>query len=430
MTKNYIFSKHDTVELAKKYGTPLYVISEDIIRDNALSILNAFQKQEVDFEINFAGKSFLNISMCKIIEDLGLSLDVVSGGELYTAYKAGFPMNRICLHGSNKSVDELNMAIEYKVGKIVVDSEYELKLLNKLCKEKNHQINASIRVSPGIEAHTHEYIQTGRVDSKFGIPLKLVKSLFENNKDIDYVNIIGLHCHIGSQIFDEKPFLISSTIMLDLMKELKESGYIIKELNLGGGFGIPYLKDDAVFDIDVYSKKLIKAIKKKCKQNGLDVPKLVVEPGRFIIGTAGITLYEIGTIKEIPHIRKYISIDGGMTDNPRPALYNALYHAVVANKVDYNEEDEELVTISGRCCETDTLITDILLPKVEAGDILAVLNTGAYNYSMASNYNRLPKPAVVLLKGNQDEIIVQRETYEDVISKDKVPSWLSEAELR
>ncbi|MPW25196.1 diaminopimelate decarboxylase [Alkalibaculum sp. M08DMB] len=423
MTKNYIFSNHDTVKLAKKYGTPLYAISEDIIRDNANGIIEAFDKQNIDYEINYAGKAFLNMTMCKIINDLGLSLDVVSGGELFTAYEAGFPMNKVCLHGSNKSISEMKMAIEYNVGKIVVDSEYELKLLNDLCKKAKTKKNVFLRVSPGIEAHTHEYVQTGRVDSKFGIPLKLVKSLFEDNKDLEFVNIIGLHCHIGSQIYDERPFLITSAIMLDLMKELKANGHIINELNLGGGFGIPYLKDDSIFEIEIYLDKLLEAVRNKCKENGLDIPKLIVEPGRYIIGTAGITLYEVGTIKEIPHTRKYVSVDGGMADNPRPALYNALHHAIVANKVNFSEEDEELVTISGKCCETDTLISDILLPNPVAGDILAVLNTGAYNYSMASNYNRLPKPAVVLLKGDKDEVIVERETYEDIVSKDRVPSW-------
>ncbi|MFZ7134005.1 MAG: diaminopimelate decarboxylase [Eubacteriales bacterium] len=421
---NFIFSNHDTVKLAQKYGTPLYVISENIIRENALNIIQAFDKQQVDYKINYAGKAFLNIAMCKIVEDLGLFLDVVSGGELYTAYKSGFPMERVCMHGSNKSEYELKMAIDYNVGSIVVDSEYELKLLNSLCQKKNKVMDILIRISPGIEAHTHEYVQTGRVDSKFGIPLRSVHQMFKNNENHDFVNIMGLHCHIGSQIFDERPFLISTDIMLELIKDLRKMGIEIQELNLGGGFGIPYLKDDALFDIDIYIEKLVKVMKNRCKEFNISMPRIIVEPGRYIIGTAGITLYEIGTIKEIPHTRKYISVDGGMTDNPRPALYNALYHAVIANKMNYNEDEEELVTISGRCCETDTLIMDILLPQCEVGDILAVLHTGAYNYAMASNYNRLPKPAVVLLNEDKDELMVERETYEDMIAKDKLPSWL------
>lgn len=421
---NFIFSNHDTVQLAKKYGTPLYVISEDIIRENAAKLINAFDKQGIEYKINYAGKAFLNISMCKIIESLGLSLDVVSGGELYTAIKANFPMERVCMHGSNKSPGELEMAVAQNVGSIVVDSEYELNLLNQLCRKLNKKMDVLVRISPGIEAHTHEYVQTGRVDSKFGIPLKSAHEVLKDSKSYEFINIIGLHCHIGSQIFDQKPFLIAMGIMFELIRDLKNQGINIFELNLGGGFGIPYLKDESEFDIEDYINELVVEMKKICNKYRLSLPKVVVEPGRYIIGTAGITLYEIGTIKEIPHIRKYVSVDGGMADNPRPALYNSLHHAIVANKIDFTEDTEELVTISGKCCETDTLITDILLPKCEPGDILAVYHTGAYNYSMASNYNRLPKPAVVLLNGAKDEIMVERETYDDIISKDRIPSWM------
>jgi len=420
---NFIFSNHDTVELARKYGTPLYVLSEDIITSNAEIMKNAFEKCNIDYEINYAGKAFLTVAMCKIIENAGLSLDVVSGGELYTAIKAGFPMERVCFHGSNKSIAEIEMAFDYKVGKVVADSEYELEVLDRIAEEKKYTPKVMVRVSPGIEAHTHEYVQTGRIDSKFGVPLKLMGKVLSDVCKFSNLNIIGLHCHIGSQIFDEKPFLIAAETMLKLMKDLEENGFEMKQLNLGGGFGIPYLKDDSVFDIDEYVQKLVEFAKDKCRELGLEFPKLLVEPGRFIVGTAGVTLYEIGTVKEIPHTRKYVSVDGGMADNPRPGLYDALYHAVVANKMTFSDEDEELVTVSGRCCETDTLITDVLLPKCEAGDILAVLNTGAYNYSMSSNYNRLPKPAVVLLKGDKDQVIVERETYEDIVSKDRLPNW-------
>ncbi|SHE56378.1 diaminopimelate decarboxylase [Alkalibacter saccharofermentans] len=420
---NFIFSNHDTVELAKKYGTPLYVLSEDIIEENAETMKTAFEKCNIDYEINYAGKAFLTIAMCKIVENAGLSLDVVSGGELYTAIKAGFPMEKVCFHGSNKSIAEIEMAFDNKVGKIVADSEYELEILDRIAAKKNHKPKVMVRVSPGIEAHTHEYVQTGRIDSKFGVPLKLVDKVLSDSKKFIYLNIIGLHCHIGSQIYDEKPFLLAAETMLKLMKKIEGYGFEMKELNLGGGFGIPYLKDDSVFDVDTYVQRLVYFTKNKCDEIGLKFPKLLVEPGRFIVGTAGITLYEVGIVKEIPHTRKYISVDGGMADNPRPALYDALYHAVVANKMVFSDDEEELVTISGRCCETDTLITDVLLPKCEPGDILAVLNTGAYNYSMASNYNRLPKPAVVLLKDDKDQIIVERETYEDIILKDRLPDW-------
>lgn len=420
---NFIFSNHDTVTLAKKYGTPLYVISEDVVEENARAIQKAFENSGAVFEINYAGKAFLNMAMCKVIHRLGLSLDVVSGGELYTALMAGFSREKICFHGSNKSLGEMRMVFEERVGKIVADSEYELHLLNDLAKEYEHKPAVLVRVSPGIEAHTHEYVQTGRIDSKFGIPLRTMESVMGKLGKYENLDIVGLHCHIGSQIFDERPFLIASETMLKLMKQMENQGYPLTQLNLGGGFGIPYLKDEGVFQIQTYIGDLVEFIRLKCEELTLKMPKLMVEPGRFIIGPAGITLYEIGTVKEVPHTRKYVSVDGGMTDNPRPALYGALYHAVIANRMDFAEEEEELVTISGRCCETDTLITDVVLPGCRAGDILAVLNTGAYNYSMASNYNRIPKPAVILLKGDKDQVIVERETYEDLIRKDRLPEW-------
>lgn len=420
---NFIFSNHDTVELAKKYGTPLYVISEDIIEDNARTIQKAFENSGAAYEINYAGKAFLNTAMCKVVHRLGLSLDVVSGGELFTAIQSGFSREKICFHGSNKSIAEMRMVFEENVGKIVADSEYELHLLNELAAEYGHKPAVLVRVSPGIEAHTHEYVQTGRIDSKFGIPLRTMESVMGENGKFSNLSIVGLHCHIGSQIFDERPFLIAAETMLKLMKQLEEHGYELSQLNLGGGFGIPYLKDEGAFQIQTYIGDLVEFIRLKSQELNLSMPKLMVEPGRFIIGPAGITLYEIGTVKEVPHTRKYVSVDGGMTDNPRPALYGALYHAVIANRMEFSEEEEELVTISGRCCETDTLITDVVLPGCQAGDFLAVLNTGAYNYSMASNYNRIPKPAVVLLKGSKDQIIVERETYEDLIRKDRLPDW-------
>lgn len=422
MTTNYLFSNHDTVALAEKYGTPLYVMSEDIIRENLNKIINAFTKQNATYDINYAGKAFLNVAMCNIIKDIGVSLDVVSGGELYTAHMANFPMERVCLHGNNKTVEEIKMAIDYNIGKVIVDSKYELELLNAICQEHNHVMRVSIRVSPGVEAHTHEFIQTGKIDSKFGIPLKQVRELFDFSKNLKNINIIGLHCHIGSQIIDEEPFLVTAGVMLHLMKELKEDGFTLSELNLGGGFAIPQMRHDEIFNVDQYIEKLMSTVRKICSDIQIDVPKIVVEPGRYTVGTAGITLYKIGTVKEIPEIRKYVSVDGGMTDNPRPALYGAVYDAIVANKTLVSEE-QEIVTISGRCCESDTLIKDIQLAKVEPGDILAVLNTGAYNYAMSSNYNRIPRPAVVLLKGDQDEIIVRRETYEDIAAKDMLPSW-------
>lgn len=420
--KNFIFSGHDTVELAKKFGTPLYVMSEDIIENTIKGIKDAFEKYDLKYDINFAGKAFTNIAMCRLLKKLDVSLDAVSGGELYTALKAGFDPKRICMHGSNKSIEEMSEAIDAGVGTITVDSFYEIDTLGKIAKEKKKETKVHIRLSPGVEAHTHEYIQTGRVDSKFGIPISMAVRAARKVMENDYLKLTGLHCHIGSQITNTKPFEIAATSMLEIVYNIKEMGTEITSLNLGGGFGINYLHDDPVFDVDQYVKDVAKIVRKQCKILGIKVPKIIVEPGRYIVGPAGITLYTIGTIKEIPYLRKYVSVDGGMADNPRPALYQAIHHAVVANR--YDEEPNDLVTVSGKCCETDTLIKDILIPKCQAGDILAVLNTGAYNYSMSSNYNRLKKPAVVLLKGDKAEVMVKRDTYENLIQNDVVPSWL------
>lgn len=422
--KHFIFSGHDTVKLAEKFGTPLYVLSEDIIRKNAMDIVNAFQKQDVDFQVVYAGKALLNKAMCYIIKSLNIGLDVVSGGELYTAQQASFPMNKIYFHGNNKTIEELNMAIELGVGRIIVDNEYELELLNTLSKEKNKKTKVLFRITPGIEAHTHKYIQTGQEDSKFGISIKNAKDIIIKANNMEGICIKGIHCHIGSQILEYRPYEIVSEIMMSFIKNLNlEHGILIEELNLGGGFGISYTPKEETLNVENMVERISKAIKDKAKEYQVKVPKIIVEPGRYIVGNAGVTLYEIGAIKDIPNIRKYVSINGGMTDNPRTALYDAKYKAFIANKMYIQER--EVVSIAGKCCESgDMLIWDIPLPPCEPRDTLAVLNTGAYNYSMASNYNRIPKPAMVLLKGDQAEIMVKRETLENIVEHDKLPSWL------
>ncbi|MEG1330461.1 MAG: diaminopimelate decarboxylase [Eubacterium sp.] len=423
MKEHFKFSGHDTVELAKKYGTPLYVMSEDFLRNNIKRLRNAFELANAEYDINFAGKTFLNLGMCRIVKNEGISLDVASGGELYTAIKSGFDPAKICFHGSNKSLAELKMALQYKVGRIVVDSEYELDNLYRLSEEKEQKVKILFRVSPGIEAHTHELIQTGKSDSKFGLPLSQAEAIIIKTKEMKYIDTIGIHCHIGSQIADEKPFLLASEVMLELYKTLQEDGVALTELNLGGGFGIPYLKEDPTFDVTAYIPKMVGHIRDLSREKNIPMPKIVVEPGRSVAAPAGITLYTVGTVKDIPGIRKYVSVDGGMADNPRPALYDADYDALICNR-EKTEENLEMVRVSGKACETDTLIKSIALAEPKPGDILAVLHTGAYNYSMASNYNRLRKPAVVLLKGNASAILVERETYEDLIKKDCIPPWL------
>lgn len=425
MTENFVFSGHDTVALAQKYGTPLYVMSEDILRANINRIKDAFESAGADYDVNYAGKTFLNMGMCRIIASEGISLDVASGGELYTAVKSGFNPARICFHGSNKNQAELEMALGYKVGRIVIDSEWELERLQLLTEELEQSVKVLFRVSPGIEAHTHELIQTGKIDSKFGLPLSQAREIIGRTKEMDYVETVGIHCHIGSQIADEKPFLLASEVMLDLYKALLSDGLNLTEINLGGGFGIPYLKEDPSFDVTNYIPKMIDHMREMAEQRQVPMPKIVVEPGRSVAAPAGITLYTVGTVKEIPGLKKYVSVDGGMADNPRPALYGAAYDAVICNK----PQDEALmeeVTVSGKACETDTLIKSIKLPSPQPGDTLAVLHTGAYNYSMASNYNRLRRPAVVLLKGDQSAILVERESFEDLVKNDRIPSWLED----
>ena len=425
MTENFVFSGHDTVALAQKYGTPLYVMSEDILRANINRIKDAFESAGADYDVNYAGKTFLNMGMCRIIASEGISLDVASGGELYTAVKSGFNPARICFHGSNKNQAELEMALGYKVGRIVIDSEWELERLQLLTEELEQSVKVLFRVSPGIEAHTHELIQTGKIDSKFGLPLSQAREIIGRTKEMDYVETVGIHCHIGSQIADEKPFLLASEVMLDLYKALLSDGLNLTEINLGGGFGIPYLKEDPSFDVTNYIPKMIDHMREMAEQRQVPMPKIVVEPGRSVAAPAGITLYTGGTVKEIPGLKKNVSVDGGMADNPRPALYGADYDAVICNK----PQDEALmeeVTVSGKACETDTLIKSIKLPSPQPGDTLAVLHTGAYNYSMASNYNRLRRPAVVLLKGDQSAILVERESFEDLVKNDRIPSWLED----
>lgn len=422
MAENLTFAGFDTVALAKKYGTPLYVMSEDIIRDRIKAIRKAFDLTGVAYDINYAGKAFTNLAMCRIIASEGISLDTVSRGEIMTALKAGFPAERICFHGNNKRVDELRYAVEYGVGHIVVDSEDELARLETIQAETGAEIAIMFRISPGVEAHTHELIQTGTEDSKFGIPYQQAKAVVRKASQMRGITVDGLHCHIGSQIVDDKPFVLAADRMLSLYQALVQDGVPLTTLNLGGGFGIPYLRGDERFDTLKYIPKLVDHVRQWCLAKGLACPKLVVEPGRFIACEAGVTLYTVGTVKTIPGVRKYVAIDGGMNDNPRPALYGAQYEAFICNGK--AEEQLESCRISGRACENDQLIAEMPLNQPTMGDTLMVTNTGAYNYTMASVYNRFGRPAVVLLSGDRDAVIVERETDEELLHFDRVPEWL------
>lgn len=417
---NFIFAKCDTVELAKEYGTPLYVMSEDYIKDRCKEIREDFLGKYPQTRAVYASKAFLTKEMARIIKREEIGMDVVSGGELYTALEVGFPTENIIFHGNNKTVDELELAIEHNVGRIVADNLAEIDLIGEIGKQHNKKVKILIRISPGIDSETHKYIQTGQADSKFGIPLDetTINRGLEKVFSLEFVELLGFHFHIGSQISDNTNHIKSIEIMLNLMKEAKEKyGFITKELNTGGGYGIHYIEGEERKPLTYFTDPIMQKIENGCKEYGLERPVVIIEPGRWIVGEAGITLYTIGTIKDIPGIRTYVSVDGGMPDNPRPSLYEAEYDGIIANKA--NAPKNELVTIAGKCCESgDILIWDLKVPKVERGDILAVPSTGAYNYSMSSNYNRIPRPAVVMLNEGKDRLIVKRETYEDLLRND------------
>ena len=392
------FDGCNTVELAKKYGTPLYVMSETAIVEKCKEIRETFLNKYERTRAAYASKAFLTLSMCKIIEREGLCMDVVSGGELYTAIKADFPAERIEFNGNNKSIEELELAVDYNIGRIIVDGLDELSLIEKVCQEKNKKMNILYRITPGVKSDSHDYIVTGKKDSKFGIPLdnEVIFPAVEQAINSEYVNFMGFHFHVGSQLHNNESHLKALDIALKLIKDTKDKyDYVTPELNIGGGFGIKYTDADDKKPYAYFLDPMIKRIEEFSKELNITRPEIVIEPGRSIVGEAGITLYTIGTIKDIKGIRKYVSIDGGMTDNIRPALYQAKYEGLVANKAD--EPKTDLVTISGKCCESgDILIRDIKIAKPERGDTFAIFSTGAYGFSMASNYNKNPLLATVI----------------------------------
>lgn len=411
----------DTVELGKKFGTPLYVMDENLIRKNCRAYKSAMDTYYGGKGlILYANKAFCSLFTCRIAKEEGLGLDVVSGGELYTAIKADFPMEKICFHGNNKTYDELLMAVKNDVGHIVVDNIYELELLNEIAQKENKIQKIMFRIKPGIDAHTHSFIQTGQIDSKFGVALENGEAfeIIEKAIKLSNVKVTGIHCHIGSQIFDIDPFVKAAEVMTGFMADVKDKlGLELCELNLGGGYGIKYTENDDPLEYDAYMEPVSDAVRRICKERGINQPFIYMEPGRSIVASAGITLYTVGGIKDIKNVRKYISVDGGMADNPRYIMYESEYTAVVANNA--NEKASEKVTIAGKCCESgDILIKDTLIPQVNVGDILAVLATGAYNYSMSSNYNRIPRPAVVAVCDGEARVVIKRETYDDIIKND------------
>ncbi|MBN1332495.1 MAG: diaminopimelate decarboxylase, partial [Synergistales bacterium] len=365
-------------------------------------------------------------AVCRIIHQEGLGLDVVSGGELFTAHRSGFPMGKVYFHGNSKTLDEMRMALELGVGTIVVDSFQELLLLAGMSRKRKDPLKILLRLSPGVDVNTHKYISTGHLGSKFGFPLsgQDLRDAVSFAIDHPQLDLRGFHFHLGSMLFDKLPYLMAVNIVMDKMREFSEEiGMVTSELNVGGGFGVPLLPDGSQVRIEDFTDPIMARIRDGVSARGLKMPEVVIEPGRWIVSEAGITLYTVGVIKKIPGYLTYASVDGGMADNPRPALYGARYQAVAANK--YDREPIETVTLAGKCCESgDVLIRDLHVPELEPGDIIAVLNTGGYNFSMASNYNRNPRPGMVLLVGKKAFEVVTRQTYEDLVRGEVIPEHL------
>lgn len=411
----------DVAELARKYGTPAYIMDENCIRENCREYTRSIDEYYNGRGIVlYASKALSCMYMYKIMKEEGMGIDTVSGGEIYTALKAGFPADKIYFHGNNKSEDEIRFALENGVGRIVVDNFAELNMLNTLAGEIGRAAKISFRIKPGIDAHTHSFIRTGQIDSKFGVALETgeAEEIIKYASGLKNVKVVGVHCHIGSQIFDLEPFEAAAEVMMNFIGDLHEKyGIEISELNLGGGYGIKYTSEDTPIKYGKYIKAISKVVTRVAALRGVNVPFIAMEPGRSIVASAGLTVYRVGAVKNIPNVRTYVSVDGGMGDNPRHILYGSDYDAVMVEKPFAKKIRK--VTIVGKCCESgDVLIEDIPMPEIKDGDLLAVLATGAYNYSMASNYNRIPRLPIIMTADGKDKVVVKRESYEDLIRND------------
>jgi diaminopimelate decarboxylase len=417
----------DTVELARRFGTPLFVYDEAQIRDRIRRFHAAFRKAGVRYEIAYAAKAFCTIAMCQLAAEEGCALDAVSGGELYTALRAGVSPDKIRLHGNNKSREELEYAVANGIRAIIVDNFTELEMLAEVAQEADRTVDVLLRLSPGVEAHTHEYISTGRQDSKFGFDWESgqARAAMARVAALPRLRCIGLHCHIGSQIFETAGFAAAVERMAEAYAHGMALGLPLEVLNVGGGFGIRYTEEDDPVSIEDHIAAITEAVRRHFAARHLAEPEVWVEPGRSIVGPAGVTLYRAGTQKCIPGVRNYVAVDGGMADNPRWALYGAKYQALLANRA--LEPPTGVWSIAGKCCESgDMLVWDAPLPDPRPGDIIAVLATGAYNYSMASHYNRLPKPAVVFVRDGHAALVVERETWADTVRMDRPLQYDSE----
>ena len=411
----------NALELAEKFKTPVYVLDERTIRNKCQSFIREFGKLYDNTRVLYASKAYINPALAKIIQEEGVGLDVVSGGEFAVAKASGFPLNDVYFHGNNKTPDELNEAVLAGIGRVVVDSFHELALLNAISFDNGKVQDILIRVSPGIDPHTHAYTTTGIIDSKFGFSIqtgdatKAIKLALSSRN----LNLIGLHFHLGSPIFELEPYVAATDLVLRFAAGFLEEGLTLQEFSPGGGFAIAYTRDQDPPEISEYAGAIVSTLKSTCNELGMDHPRLLIEPGRSIIGPSGVALYKVGAIKDIPGVRKYVSVDGGMGDNIRPALYQAEYEVVSAASAD--EEGSDMVTIAGKYCESgDILATDVVLPNLSPGDVIAIPASGAYCPSMASNYNLNPRPPIVLVMDGTSRLIRRRESYEDLMYCDVV----------
>ena len=400
----------DVVELAERFGTPAYIYAEDDMRRRAREYLHAFAQRTDAFEVIYASKAFPATAACRVMRDEGLSVDVASGGELRVALAAGFDPARIHLHGNNKTEAELRYAFETGVGHLILDSFDEIELADRLLDRPQ---NVLIRVTPGIKPSTHDYVQTGQLDSKFGFGLadRLAERAVERVRTSQHLELVGLHAHIGSQIFELEPYVKAIEVIADFCDTVDLEPEL---LNVGGGLGIAYLDSDEPPSIEDYVDVKVRGV----RQVFDPVPRILVEPGRSLVGNAGITAYRVGTVKEIPGVRTYVAVDGGMSDNLRPMLYGAHYEAVIADRA--GATPETLATIAGMHCESgDVLIRDTELAAPRVGDVLVTPATGAYGYAMSNNYNGVPRPPVIFCRDGEARVVVRRETWDDLISRDE-----------
>lgn len=405
----------DAEDLAREYGTPLMIISQEHMEKRVKQLRGSFLDKYENVRAAYAGKAFLPLAMCRFIEEQGLCLDVVSGGELYTAICARFPPEKIEFNGNNKSREELEMAIGCGVGRIIVDGTDEPELIQQICREKNKRTNVLMRITPGVDSHTHRFITTGSLDSKFGIPMDQVEEVFKKIQGYPHLELLGFHFHVGSQLHDNTAYLLALEVLLKTIENLEEKyGFQTKEINVGGGFGICYTREDQAKPYGYFLDPIMERIEEEYRKKGKTRPAVVAEPGRSIVGEAGMTLYTVGSTKEIPGVRRYVSVDGGMTDNIRPALYDAKYEAWSSSG-----KAEEKITVCGKCCESgDILLRDVMMNRPERGDLLAIFSTGAYCWSMYSNYNKIPGPPVIMTKEGNSRLVVKRQSYQDLIREE------------